>query len=161
MNKIEPRDICVVIATNKKDKRNKFKGCINKRIRSIQVLKRTDEITKDDELQMCSILREIDPNKFSSIEYRPDYDEISKNQKELSENHIPQKLDQLFLYKRELINPIPNEEILLITPVEAYVVTNGNFFYKLDYYDEKLRNAFWHKKSTLCFSKIYIKRIYW
>ena len=148
MNSKNKKDgICLISSPTKKDKRDGYKDCLSKRIKTIQVIKLySDDITKDDEQQMCSILREIDPEKFSTIQYRPDYEQILKIEKELIDGNMPENMELLFLSKTQLLKQIDDKKLDLIIPVEVYVCgTNPNStFYKLNYDDEYMRKQVLH-----------------
>jgi len=148
MNSKNKKDgICLISSPTKKDKRDGYKDCLSKRIKTVQVIKLySDDITKDDERQMCSILREIDPEKFSTIQYRPDYEQILKIEKELVDGNMPENMELLFLSKTQLLKSIDNNKLDLIIPVEVYVCgTNPNStFYKLNYDDEYMRKQVLH-----------------
>ena len=146
-NKNKKDGICMISSPTKKDKSNGYKNCLSKRIKSIQVIKLySEDITKDDERQMCSILREIDPEKFSTIQYRPDYEQILKIEKDLVDGNMPENMDLLFLSKTQLLKPMEDSKLDLIIPVEVYVcgANPDSAFCKLEYDDEYMRKQVLH-----------------
>ena len=147
-NNDEKTAVCVIISTDKKDKRNGYKDCLTKKVRSINVLKfDTDEVSEQDKKDMCSVLREIDPEVFSTIEYNPDYDVLLKNEKDLITGNVPETVEYLFLYKTQLLNNFDNKKLDLILPVEVYICSlkPGSMFCKLDYNNQAMRQSVVHR----------------